>query len=74
MKLITDCVPKIVKMGKMSHICQVKGCKSPVFAIVVFTPEETEHKNLLAYPICREHCIEGSKLGTVIWDFKEREK
>ena len=74
MKVITNLPGEILERCDFPHTCQIKGCNNPIFAVVVFRPDETECKEPLAYPICREHCIEGSKLGNVIWDFKEREK
>jgi len=71
MKVIKDNAVEIAKMCKIPLTCQVKDCNKPIFAIIIFGLNEKE-KTPFTYPICREHCIEGSKLGTVIWDFKER--
>ena len=74
MKLIRNIPGEIIELFELPHTCQIKGCNNPIFAVVVFTRTEAKDTKVLEYPICREHCIEGSKLGTVIWDFKEREE
>jgi len=72
MKVIRNLPWEIIERYGLPHTCQIKGCDKPIFAVVLFKKDEIKGKKVLTYPICREHCIEGSQLGTVIWDFKER--
>lgn len=71
MQVIRDNAKDIVERYGLPQICQIKGCYNPIFAVVLFKKNEVKGTKVLSYPICRKHCIEGSKLGTVIWDFKE---